>query len=110
MAATSAAGEPGSRHAVATLMAPKTPIVAWQRCGMKVRVDTQPPWLGGDTMVILGTVLSRTSPRFISGRSEEHTSELQSLIRISYAVFCLKKKTTHTIRMHNQPNNYKQKT
>src|SRR3546814_1078880 len=33
------------------------------------------------------------------GRSEEHTSELQSLMRISYAVFCLKKKTTET---HNQ--------
>src|SRR3546814_3136847 len=32
--------------------------------------------------------------RFINdGRSEEHTSELQSLMRISYAVFCLKKKT-----------------
>src|SRR3546814_2392019 len=29
-------------------------------------------------------------------RSEEHTSELQSLMRISYAVFCLKKKITHT--------------
>src|SRR3546814_7273634 len=29
-------------------------------------------------------------------RSEEHTSELQSLMRISYAVFCLKKKTTVT--------------
>src|SRR3546814_15442784 len=28
------------------------------------------------------------------GRSEEHTSELQSLMRISYAVFCLKKKST----------------
>src|SRR3546814_4202120 len=28
------------------------------------------------------------------GRSEEHTSELQSLMRISYAVFCLKKKTS----------------
>src|SRR3546814_5477986 len=28
-------------------------------------------------------------------RSEEHTSELQSLMRISYAVFCLKKKTIH---------------
>src|SRR3546814_9732014 len=28
----------------------------------------------------------------VSGRSEEHTSELQSLMRISYAVFCLKKK------------------
>src|SRR3546814_4264969 len=29
------------------------------------------------------------------GRSEEHTSELQSLMRISYAVFCLKKKKPH---------------
>src|SRR3546814_5083990 len=34
-------------------------------------------------------------------RSEEHTSELQSLMRISYAVFCLKKKTT----THNKPTN-----
>src|SRR3546814_1042209 len=31
-----------------------------------------------------------------SGRSEEHTSELQSLMRISYAVFCLKKKKNKT--------------
>src|SRR3546814_5755293 len=30
-------------------------------------------------------------------RSEEHTSELQSLMRISYAVFCLKKKKLHTL-------------
>src|SRR3546814_8154314 len=34
------------------------------------------------------------------GRSEEHTSELQSLMRISYAVFCLKKK--NTIREHKK--------
>src|SRR3546814_3870434 len=33
-----------------------------------------------------------------SSRSEEHTSELQSLMRISYAVFCLKKKTHHNVR------------
>src|SRR3546814_19542352 len=32
------------------------------------------------------------APRLRFGRSEEHTSELQSLMRISYAVFCLKKK------------------
>src|SRR3546814_3395924 len=32
-----------------------------------------------------------------SPRSEEHTSELQSLMRISYAVFCLKKKTKLTV-------------
>src|SRR3546814_6699877 len=31
----------------------------------------------------------------VRGRSEEHTSELQSLMRISYAVFCLKKKKKH---------------
>src|SRR3546814_10270642 len=33
---------------------------------------------------------------FSTVRSEEHTSELQSLMRISYAVFCLKKKNKHT--------------
>src|SRR3546814_5035514 len=33
---------------------------------------------------------------FLCHRSEEHTSELQSLMRISYAVFCLKKKKTNT--------------
>src|SRR3546814_1021994 len=33
-------------------------------------------------------------------RSEEHTSELQSLMRISYAVFCLKKKKKKTIIIH----------
>src|SRR3546814_5387910 len=33
--------------------------------------------------------------QFSLARSEEHTSELQSLMRISYAVFCLKKKITH---------------
>src|SRR3546814_4785593 len=41
-----------------------------------------------DVVVGAGTVL--TSEQI---RSEEHTSELQSLMRISYAVFCLKKKT-----------------
>src|SRR3546814_3984252 len=40
-------------------------------------------------LVALGTV-----------RSEEHTSELQSLMRISYAVFCLKKKKNHTAAMN----------
>src|SRR3546814_5502218 len=36
--------------------------------------------------------LHRDLGRIAGGRSEEHTSELQSLMRISYAVFCLKKK------------------
>src|SRR3546814_9690150 len=56
----------------------------------------------GDTigpMVIISTFTTTgrcpTKPLF---RSEEHTSELQSLMRISYAVFCLKKSTTHLRR------------
>src|SRR3546814_10121184 len=45
----------------------------------------------------------RPLDRFQSGRprSEEHTSELQSLMRISYAVFCLKKKTKKYSRIYN---------
>src|SRR3546814_3966435 len=43
---------------------------------------------------------TKTCPK----RSEEHTSELQSLMRISYAVFCLKKKTTKQTK-HNQSCN-----
>src|SRR3546814_4765858 len=39
---------------------------------------------------------SGSSRKRCPSRSEEHTSELQSLMRISYAVFCLKKKTTTT--------------
>src|SRR3546814_3531908 len=42
----------------------------------------------------------------IAGRSEEHTSELQSLMRISYAVFCLKKKKYQKI---DKPNNKRKK-
>src|SRR3546814_1350802 len=38
-------------------------------------------------------------------RSEEHTSELQSLMRISYAVFCLKKKTKHQEHNNKSSNN-----
>src|SRR3546814_6718397 len=37
-------------------------------------------------------------PLLVLSRSEEHTSELQSLMRISYAVFCLKKKSKNTIK------------
>src|SRR3546814_3532150 len=40
-------------------------------------------------------------------RSEEHTSELQSLMRISYAVFCLKKKTQQTKHSIDRLTSYK---
>src|SRR3546814_9491142 len=49
--------------------------------------------------------LSRVTPALLTrmSRSEEHTSEIQSLMRISYAVFCLKKKKNNkTISIENQ--------
>src|SRR3546814_3637249 len=54
-----------------------------------------------DRVVMVGSFVGASAPQFVVGilllyvfaaRSEEHTSELQSLMRISYAVFCLKKK------------------
>src|SRR3546814_4699975 len=80
-----------------------------------------PEWMGHHYLVF-----TRKRHRFYflfchrRHRSEEHTSELQSLMRISYAVFCLKKKNhdneservnvTHTKtyhHIHNRTHNYK---
>src|SRR3546814_2064052 len=52
-------------------------------CMNRIIHDMQGEVLRGDSM---------RNPKYRDGRSEEHTSELQSLMRISYAVFCLKKK------------------
>src|SRR3546814_10274760 len=50
-------------------------------------------WFDGPRIVPAGHAICPTGGR-LDPRSEEHTSELQSLMRISYAVFCLKKKKT----------------
>src|SRR3546814_5826584 len=69
-------------------------------------------WKKGNRVVEIGCVelverrpTGRTYHQYIhpERRSEEHTSELQSLMRISYAVFCLQKNNKH-----NQPPSYKQ--
>src|SRR3546814_3100233 len=61
----------------------------------------EPEWYADIWLVIvwvtylvlyLRTLARRKEPHIYVARSEEHTSELQSLMRISYAVFCLKKK------------------
>src|SRR3546814_3403914 len=59
------------------------------------------PWTMSDTAPQPYRVLARKYRP--TSRSEEHTSELQSLMRNSYAVFCLKKKTTkhHIASIHN---------
>src|SRR3546814_4225995 len=50
---------------------------------------------GSDPRVLLEVRRHLARSFDVRFRSEEHTSELQSLMRISYAVFCLKKKTRH---------------
>src|SRR3546814_4871788 len=56
----------------------------------------------GKTGALCAFLKSWKSSSFQPPRSEEHTSELQSLMRISYAVFCLKKKKN--IHTHLQPS------
>src|SRR3546814_4346910 len=53
--------------------------------------------LEAQCLQLLGKVVSDQPVADMAARSEEHTSELQSLMRISYAVFCLKKKTMMNI-------------
>src|SRR3546814_2426069 len=53
-------------------------------------------FIGAETDQFRPTLYHGTQPVNLEGRSEEHTSELQSLMRISYAVFCLKKKKSYT--------------
>src|SRR3546814_6795194 len=57
--------------------------------------------LGGGSVPVLVQIGQDAQMVTSAARSEEHTSELQSLMRISYAVFCLKKKT------QNQPRRSK---
>src|SRR3546814_8155394 len=52
------------------------------------------PWQHDDRALAARALATLSPPLVAPMRSEEHTSELQSLMRISYAVFCLKKKKT----------------
>src|SRR3546814_5275632 len=58
-------------------------------------VRREAAWRGADDRAVAGRSVGRlrpAAPLDLHARSEEHTSELQSLMRISYAVFCLTKK------------------
>src|SRR3546814_8329412 len=52
-------------------------------------------YISGHTLVV--DAANRLRRSLVMARSEEHTSELQSLMRLSYAVFCLKKKEKNSI-------------
>src|SRR3546814_3073846 len=62
---------------------------------MKQQLD-QTSYIGNDSATFAAVATTGASQSEKDKRSEEHTSELQSLMRISYAVFCLKKKKKQT--------------
>src|SRR3546814_9179693 len=79
--------------------------------GLLVRPSDYDPlfdlWRGGELPLRFRLFISAWDRggevgNYAAYRSEEHTSELQSLMRISYAVFCLKKKNTTTQNVYNQ--------
>src|SRR3546814_5261429 len=79
-----------------------------QRSGPVLRLSTPAQGLAyvgdGMNLTVSGKEVRIDEPK--KARSEEHTSELQSLMRISYAVFCLKKKKTDRQNIHHK-NNHK---
>src|SRR3546814_3345481 len=79
-------------------------VLARRRAWFKAQPDLDPERLVFIDETGASTKMARPRGR----RSEEHTSELQSLMRISYAVFCLKKKTTtiHYTDTRQPPNDY----
>src|SRR3546814_1066875 len=77
-----------------SLLASLTAALSLESLAMKVTLE---PSKDGS---ILFTGLSVLGTIIPLARSEEHTSELQSLMRISYAVFCLKKKNTNMTSNH----------
>src|SRR3546814_7521439 len=87
----------------------------WQHHGIDWRARFAALWTdlragravrGASTISEQVVRILRPRPRTV--RSEEHTSELQSLMRISYAVFCLKKKTAEELQ-HKQNITHHQK-
>src|SRR3546814_14758216 len=75
---------------------------AVERVVVLVQAADEEVLYGGQDQVLLRRVVVDLGPArharpadHLCGRSEEHTSELQSLMRISYAVFCLKKKKSY---------------
>src|SRR3546814_6623252 len=65
-----------------------------------------PPYAEAEVDAFSSLVISIAPSEAAGERSEEHTSELQSLMRISYAVFCLKKKTNNEYKIIHKQHNH----
>src|SRR3546814_5040995 len=74
---------------------------SFQRAGAAQRVVVRGITIAGQAVFATRSIPGAGQParQLENHRSEEHTSELQSLMRISYAVFCLKKKKEDTLEI-----------
>src|SRR3546814_10785542 len=91
------AASPTSRVAARALPCPPIASATWPAARASMSVTrTDAPCSAKRLAMAFPTPPAAPVTRTDLSRSEEHTSELQSLMRISYAVFCLKKKTTQT--------------
>src|SRR3546814_9681521 len=80
---------PGDRVVSYMPNVPETAIAMMATTAIGAVWSSAAPEFGVKTVI---ERFSQIEPKVLFARSEEHTSELQSLMRISYAVFCLKKK------------------
>src|SRR3546814_3696474 len=76
--------------------------IGWLRGRRREREGGAAPWRMRGPISRPGSSATMTRRPSTASRSEEHTSELQSLMRISYAVFCLKKKNKQTMQNHKE--------
>src|SRR3546814_2618498 len=100
------------RSALLAAMAVMFQIIGRRASRLVVPTNSSRPLAYSAAMASRNAGVTKRSISFVMGavsamRSEEHTSELQSLMRISYAVFCLKKKKNNT---NNRKKHYEHDT
>src|SRR3546814_5434762 len=98
-------------HVIGPLQSNKTRAIAenfdWVHSVDRIRIATR---LGEQRPAQLMPLQVCVQVNISGERSEEHTSELQSLMRISYAVFCLKKKKRHNSRDRQSQSQHHSRT
>src|SRR3546814_5728070 len=96
------ASHPKGEHSKGSLIHDNATGIVFYRNVWAHNVERNPLIKGGGQALMINNLIYNPGHRAVHynlmnlewvGRSEEHTSELQSLMRISYSVFCLKKKT-----------------
>src|SRR3546814_7304781 len=93
------------RHSIASSTRPRHSTRATPPSSMRSTRMSMPSTAAKSSMRVVKSAAPRSSTRNTSSRSEEHTSELHSLIHIPYAHFTLKKKPTRMQLRYNVNSN-----